>query len=157
MIGTASRLHRDQDVAGAPRAPSGGAQRVERSQSVGIGSEREDAANQPIRRVLEHVSGGEVGVEDFQRARIEHQNRIAGDLEQQAVPRFHVAQPPVVTLHRLLGFDEPLLQRRHVTHIAADRHHRAVPAHPQRGIGHGNLVAIRQRVVDLPSFGRPAR
>jgi len=52
-------------------------------------------------------------------------------------------QSPVVALHRLLGFDQALLQRCNGTKIAADGHHPAFGTDLDRGIGHRQVDAAR--------------
>ena len=70
----------------------------------------------------EQLVGARVGFDNLLAEAVDNEERVGNHLEQVAVARFGLPQMPVVALHRLLGVDQPLLQRGHLAQVAPDRH-----------------------------------
>jgi hypothetical protein len=95
---------------------------------------------------------------DLVEGAVEDEDGLAGQLKQQAIAGFSLAQPPVVALHRQLGGDQTLLQGDLWAQIA--RKSDAVPCRTgfrsctrcqlYHRVGQGQIAAIRQGVIDMP-------
>jgi hypothetical protein len=145
-------MQREANVARPAGTARGSQQILERPRRRGIHAQRKDAADQPVGRFAKELSRGGVGVEHLEVGRVEHENAVARQLKEQAVARFHMTQAPVVTLHRLLGFHQPLLQRRHVAHVAPHRHEAAVTPELDRGVRHGHVHDVAHEVIHLAAL-----
>ena len=78
-------------------------------------------------------------------AGVDDQHRLAGELEQQSIALFSVANARVFALHRLLRLGETLLQGRHGAQIAADGDEPPIVAVAERAVAHGKIGAFRRR------------
>ena len=128
------------------------------SAAAGVECFREDAADQPPASLAEQPAGGRVGLGDLVGEGVEHQHRFGRHLEQQPVAHFHMAQPRVVTLDRLLRVHQALLQGGDGAQVAAEGHHPLAGADADGGIQHRHRVRRRggaagRALVDMP----PAR
>ena len=110
-----------------------------------------------LHRLADEIGRRGVGFHHAAGARIDHEDRLRGDLHQQPVARFRVAEPGIFLLDRLFGRQQPLLDGGEVAHVAADRHELALAARLQQAIAHRNVGLARDLVVDLAPARRQAQ
>ena len=107
--GPAASRTRTSSARPAARTPASSvpsARVLSASNPSGNGRPTSLAAASPRSRV-----GRRVRLDDLLGGRVDDQHRLRGHLEEKAVTRLDVAQPPVIALHGLLGVHEPLLER----------------------------------------------
>ena len=83
--------------------------------------------------------------------RFRNQNRIRNIVKQEAIARFRLPQVQIIPLHRLLGFQQPLLQHGDGAQITPDCQHKSVIFRFDHFIADGYFTVF-VRMIDLAPF-----
>ncbi len=90
---------------------------------VGVDAVEQALAQQLAHAFAQRLRGRGIGFDDFEAAAVEHQHTLAGQVEQNAIARFEVAQSQIVALHGLLRIDQLLLEFGLRAQVASERNH----------------------------------